>query len=74
MKMLCQVYQVVVGACVGVVGFGLQKNRLSREQRGSSIGLYLPLSSTTISSGLLCVQVRPMVLFLPQKSRITRRK
>ena len=54
----------MVGAGVGVVGFGLQKNRLSREQRGSSIGLYLPSSSTTISSGLLCVQVRPMVLFL----------
>ena len=66
MKMLCQVQQVVVGAGVGVgvVGFGLQKNRLSRKQRGSSIGLYLPSSSTTISSGLLCVQVRPMVLFL----------
>ena len=65
-----------MGAGVGVrvEGFGLQKNRLSREQRGSSIGLYLPSSGTTISSSLLCVQVRPMVLFLPQKSRITRRK
>ncbi len=44
MKMLCQVSQVVVGAGVGVVGFGLQKNRLSRKQRGSSVGLYLPSS------------------------------